>query len=127
MQKNRSFDNLTNFYRDYKNQANTGVARSSRERIPMSSSKETSKTWVEANVQTGSKKELKLPGAQARKSPQLQFKSRASQDYNLKKQEANNNNNSKMESILRSGIDSLKNVAEYSTQEVGYGGPSTIG
>ena len=32
-----------------------------------------------------------------------------------------------MESILRSGIDSLKNVAEYSTQENGQSGPSTIG
>jgi len=41
----------------------------------------------------------------------------------LKKPEAN----SKMESILRSGIDSLKNVAEYSTQENGQSGPSTIG
>ena len=78
MQKNRSFDNLTNFYRDYKNQANTGVTRSSKERNPMPSSRETSKTWADANVKTASKKELKLSGAQARKSPQLQFKSRPS-------------------------------------------------
>ena len=42
---------------------------------------------------------------------------------NLKRQEEN----SKMESILRSGIDSLKNVAEFSTQEKGESGPSTIG